>query len=78
MATRFHFDPRTLDPGPDGKSQTVLEGAERISLAEVARRRAAKPLTPHAPQQPCDVGLFSDDARQLDLCEMFQDSTEEE
>lgn len=31
------------------------------------RRRAAAPLQPRQPQQPCDVGLFSDAAQQLDL-----------
>lgn len=71
MARRFRFDPHTLDPGPDGKSQTVLEGCERISLAEVAKRRAKDQLRPSAAQEPCDVGLFSDGALQIDLCDLL-------
>jgi hypothetical protein len=54
------------EPGADGKPQAVLPGAERISRAP-ARRLA------RVPQKPCDHGLFSDEADQLDLCEMFQD-----
>ena len=64
--------------GADGKPQMVLPGAERISLADVAKRRANAPLVPKAPQKPCDVGLFSDEADQLDLVEMFQDAVDEE
>lgn len=36
-------------------------------IAGTLRRRAAAPLKPAKPQAPCDVGLFSDDARQIDL-----------
>ncbi|MES2166601.1 MAG: hypothetical protein V4458_06150 [Pseudomonadota bacterium] len=46
--------------------------------AVVAQRRAASPLKPKVPQRPCDVGLFSDEADQLDLVEMFQDPAEDE
>lgn len=35
-------------------------------------------LRPRKPQEACDIGLFSDDAAQLDLCEMFQEPTNEE
>jgi hypothetical protein len=38
--------------------------------AELARRQAAAPLKPPAPQRPCDVGLFSDESQQLDLVDM--------
>jgi hypothetical protein len=34
---------------------------------KLAAMRARAPLKPRAPQNPCDLGLFSDDARQLDL-----------
>lgn len=66
-----------FDEGPDGKLQAVLPGAERVSLAAMAKRRANAPLRPAKPQKPCDVGLFSDEADQLDLVEMFQDGEEE-
>jgi hypothetical protein len=58
--------------------QIVLPGAETVPQGVLAQRRADAPIKPAKPQQPCDVGLFSDEADQLDLCEMFQDSTEEE
>jgi hypothetical protein len=79
-ATRLKQDreDEQFDDGPDGKLQCMLPGAERASLATVAKRRANAPLRPKTVQKPCDVGLFSDDADQLDLVEMFMDSTEEE
>lgn len=42
-------------------------GFSPITNRELAERRAGNPLRPDAPQKPCDVGLFSDDAAQLDL-----------
>jgi len=50
--------------------QFVLAGAERVGLAELARRRAAAPLKPATAQRPCDVGLFSDQAAQVDLVDL--------
>lgn len=47
-------------------------------IAAWRREMFEGPLRPKVPQKPCDVGLFSDEADQLDLCEMFQDSTEED
>jgi hypothetical protein len=38
-------------------------------LSELAKAA----LRPSVPQRACDHGLFSDDADQLDLCEMFQE-----
>lgn len=49
--------------------QHVLPGAGR-DLAELARRRAAAPLKPAAPQAACDVGLFGDTHRQADLVDL--------
>lgn len=43
----------------------------------VAERQWAKPKLAPKPQQPCDHGLFSDDANQLDLVEMLQDPAED-
>jgi hypothetical protein len=42
-------------------------------LAELAKAKAAAPMRPAKPQKPCDVGLFSDEADQMDLIEMFMD-----
>lgn len=62
MATISRFD-----EGPDGAAQAVLPGAERVSDAAIAQRRANAPLKPKAIQRPCDASLFSDDANQLKL-----------
>lgn len=65
MAHRSRFDPlRMAGCEPD--------------VAGLLRIRAAAPIKPRAPQAPCDVGLFSDEADQLDLCEMFQDGEEDD
>ena len=60
----------TIDSTPAGP-QHVLPGAERASDATVARLNAAKPLRPRVPQEPCDVGMFSDDAAQADLLHLI-------
>jgi hypothetical protein len=44
--------------------QYVLPGAERKGAALWL---AAKPMQASAPQKPCDHGLFSDSAAQIDL-----------
>jgi hypothetical protein len=44
----------------------------------LAMKRAAEPLRPSKPQKPMDIGLFSDEASQLDLVEMLQPPTNEE
>lgn len=71
MAT-FHFE-----PGADGKPQAVLPGAEKVETCVIAQVRMNAPLKPKKPQKPCDHGLFSDDADQLDLVEMFMDLAED-
>lgn len=38
--------------------------------AEVLRRRAVAPLKPAKEQKACDLGLFSDDAAQIDLVDL--------
>src|SRR5690242_18274331 len=45
-------------------------------LADLARLKAAAPMRPTKPQMPCDVGLFSDEADQIDLIEMLMDPYE--
>jgi len=60
-----------IDRTPVGP-QHVLPGAEKASDAIIARRAAAKPLRSHVPQQPCDIGLFSDDASQSDLFDLIR------
>jgi hypothetical protein len=45
----------------------ALPGMSPLGMKQQAERAAAKPLRPTKPQEPCDVGLFSDDPRQIDL-----------
>ncbi len=47
--------------------QHVMPGAEQISDAELAKRRAEQPLKSKAEQKPADEGLFSDQSKQADL-----------
>lgn len=37
------------------------------NIAGLLRQKAAAPIKPTKPQKDCDIGLFSDDADQLDL-----------
>jgi hypothetical protein len=53
------------------------ERATGPDIAGLLRLKAAAPIKPAKPQRPCDHGLFSDEADQLDLCEMFQDQPED-
>jgi hypothetical protein len=50
--------------------QHVIPGAEKISDAEVAKRKAAEPLKPKVGQKPADEGLFGDLAYQADLVDL--------
>jgi hypothetical protein len=70
---QFHFE-----VGADGLPQAVIPGAEAARGASLAQMRANLPLRPKRPQRACDVGLFSDEADQLDLVEMFQNPAEDE
>jgi hypothetical protein len=46
--------------------QGVLPGAGKDVRGMLEQRTSAR-LVPNKPQAACDVGLFSDDAKQLDL-----------
>jgi hypothetical protein len=59
--------PPTYEPGADGMPQAVLPGAEQVTHAAIAQRRADMPLRPKATQRPCDAGLFSDQSQQKEL-----------
>lgn len=39
--------------------------------AELAKQKAAAPMLAPKPQKPCDVGLFSDNAAQIDLLDLL-------
>lgn len=51
--------------------QHVIPGTDRISDAELAKRRAERPLKPKAKQKPADEGLFSDESKQTDLVDQI-------
>lgn len=58
-------------PGP----RVDLPGQLEIpAISPLVQRRAAQSMVPDKPQKPCDIGLFSDDAAQLDLVEMARKS----
>lgn len=46
-------------------------------IGGLLRLKAAAPIKPRKPQARCDIGLFSDEADQLDLVEMFQDPVDD-
>ena len=52
--------------------------ARNLNLPGVAPERPSIPVKLRPQQLPCDIGLFSDDANQLDLVEMCQQPTNEE
>jgi len=58
--------PRSNLPG----QLELPDTAERA--ANLARIKAAAPLRPVAPQEPCDLGLFSDKNLQSDLLDKLR------
>lgn len=55
--------------------QHVLPGTERISDAELAKRRSEQSLKPKVAQRPADEGLFSDENKQRDLVDQVRTIT---
>jgi hypothetical protein len=55
---------------PGTGEQHVIPGTEKISYAEVAKRKVEEPLRPKAEQKPADEGLFGDGANQTDLVDL--------
>lgn len=39
--------------------------------SDLAKLKSAAPLKPQTAQKPCDIGLFSDTAKQIDLEDML-------
>ncbi len=74
---RAKTEPVVLAGGRRGQ-QHVIPGGERISSAELARRRAAEPMRPKKVQDAIDFGLFGDSARQTDLVEASRAASPEE
>lgn len=60
---------------------SAREWAEEVMARDqktIAERKWQAPSKAPKPQKACDIGLFSDDASQLDLVEMLQQPTNEE
>jgi len=58
----------------DGMRRLDVANPLAQDQAEIARRKAAAPLRPTKPQAAPDCGLFSDDAAQVDLCDLINGS----
>jgi hypothetical protein len=61
---------RTKTESTSAGEQHVILGAEKVSDAEVAKRKAGEPLKPRVGQKPADEGLFGDWANQTDLVDL--------
>src|SRR6185312_3150693 len=59
--------PRNLHTERESEGQMTLPGAEHISEAELAQRKADEALKAKAPQKPLDFGLFGDAKDQKEL-----------
>lgn len=55
-----------------GMAQKTIPGCTPVTQRELAERRAREPLKPARPQKPCDLGLFSDQAQQVDLEDLLR------
>ena len=61
---------RTKIESTTAGEQHVIPGAEKVSDAEVAKRKAREPLKLKVEQKPADEGLFGDEANQTDLVDL--------
>ena len=61
---------RTKTESTSAGEQHVIPGAEQVSDAEVAKRKAGEPLKPKIRQKPTDKGLFGDWANQTDRVDL--------
>ena len=61
---------------PSPSKQAEMPGTAP-DVGGLLRLKAAAPIKPGKPQQPCDHGLFSDEADQLDLVSWFTEQSEE-
>ncbi len=59
------------------RSKQLEMPASGPDIAGLLRIKANNRLIAKRAQAPCDIGLFSDEADQLDLVEMFQDPAED-
>jgi len=71
MKSRSSIQGVSYLPGQTNLPQT--EPSEHQWMAA----RCAIQLKPSKAQLPCDIGLFSDEANQLDLIEMLQDPVDD-
>lgn len=69
MAARFN-----LSYGSTKVGQFDLPGCEHEPSKLLLQRKADAPLKPGKPQEACDVGMFSDEANQLDLVDVARET----
>lgn len=58
-------------------SETERQFTEYLAKPDVAgmlQRKAELPLKPSKPQEACDIGLFGDEAKQIDLLDLLRQS----
>ena len=67
LMAQHPYPSRTKIESTDAGEQHVIPGAEKVSDAEVAKRKAGEPLKLKAEQKPADEGSFGDRANQTDL-----------
>jgi hypothetical protein len=60
-----------MDKPSTRPEQLEVPGAAPLTGPQTAQRRALQPLRLKAAQEPCDVGLFSDEAQQIDLIDLL-------
>ena len=68
--TASHIGLRQKTESTHAGQQRVIPGAEKVSDAEIAKRRAREPLKPKVGQKPADEGLFGDGATQTDIIDL--------
>ena len=68
--TANHSGLRQKTESTHAGEQHVIPGAEKVSDAEIAKRRAGESLKPKVGQKPANEGLFGDRAIQIDLVDL--------
>jgi hypothetical protein len=73
--TKYYVDGKLVGSRIDLPGQMELPQTEERQGAFL-KMKASSPMQSVAPQKPCDIGLFSDEANQTDLIEMLMNPHE--
>jgi hypothetical protein len=71
VEARLNFSPNCPHSPPSYFAQCEAD------IGGLLRLKSAAPIKPRKPQISCDIGLFSDEADQLDLVSWFTEQSEE-